>query len=93
MTIQHNDTPTHGVFFIEEFGEHLAEVTYTWVGTDKFIIDHTEVSEKLRNKGVGNKLIDAAVNFAREKNVKITPVCAFARALFTKKAEYKDVHA
>jgi len=37
------------------------------------IIEHTEVSEKLANKGVGKELV-AAVNYAREQNFKIRPL-------------------
>ncbi len=50
MEIQQEDNGKKGVFFIEENGEVVAEMTYVWSGEDKIIIDHTEVSEKLAGK-------------------------------------------
>ncbi len=53
MEIQQEDNGKKGVFFIEENGEVVAEMTYVWSGEDKIIIDHTGVSEKLGGKGIG----------------------------------------
>ena len=39
-------------------------MTYTWAEDDKLIIDHTEVRDSLRGKGVGHKLVAASVEFA-----------------------------
>lgn len=91
MNIQQNDNGKKGAFYIEQEGETLAEMTYVWAGAEKFIIDHTEVSERLAGKGAGKQLVAAAVNFAREKGVKIFPLCPFAHSVFDKVAEYKDV--
>jgi predicted GNAT family acetyltransferase len=66
-------------------------MTYTYAGSDKIIIDHTEVDDSLRGKGVGYKLVEASVNFARENNISILPLCPFAKAVFNKKSEYSDV--
>ncbi len=75
MFVQQDDDQKKGALFVEQDGERLAEMTYSWAGDDKFIIDHTDVSDSLRGQGVGRHLLDAAVNFAREKNVKIIPLC------------------
>ena len=45
-----------------------AEMTYTWAGKDRIIIDHTEVDDDLRGQGVGLQMVEAAVSFAREKH-------------------------
>jgi predicted GNAT family acetyltransferase len=67
-------------------------MTYTYAGKDKIIIDHTEVGEKLKGQGAGYALVDAAVVFMREKNIKVIPLCPFAAAVFKKKQDtYKDV--
>jgi predicted GNAT family acetyltransferase len=71
MEIQQEDNGKKGVFFIEENGEVVAEMTYVWSGEDKIIIDHTEVSEKLGGKGIGKQLVHKAVEMAREKHIKI----------------------
>lgn len=91
MIVQQRDNEHKGEFFVEQEGERLAEMTYSWAGTDKFIIDHTDVSETLRGQGVGRYLLDAAVQFARDRQVKIIPLCPFAKSVFQKDANIQDV--
>ena len=66
-------------------------MTYTWAGQNKFIIDHTEVSSNFKGLGIGKEMVYAAVNFARKNNLKILPLCPFAKAIFDKNNEIKDV--
>lgn len=91
MEIKHSDDGKKGSFFIEADGNKEGEMTYVWAGETKFIIDHTEVGEKLKGKNAGKQLLEQAVNFAREKKVKIMPLCPFAKAMFDKIPEYGDV--
>lgn len=92
MLIQHKENGSNGSFFVEEEEKQLAEMTYSLSGSDTMIIDHTEVDEVLKGKGVGNQLLNQAVAFAREKNLKIFPLCPFARSVFKKRhEEFKDV--
>lgn len=91
MIVQQRDNEHKGEFFVEQEGERLAEMTYSWAGTDKFIIDHTDVSDTLRGQGVGRYLLDAAVQFARDRQVKIIPLCPFAKSVFQKDASIRDV--
>ena len=91
MIVQQRDNEHKGEFFVEQEGERLAEMTYSWAGTDKFIIDHTDVSDTLRGQGVGRYLLDAAVQFARDRQVKIIPLCPFAKSVFQKDANLQDV--
>lgn len=91
MEIQHSNNSRNGVFFVEQDGERLAEMTYVWSGEDKFIIDHTEVSEKLKGLGVGKKLVVAAVEYARNNKYRIMPLCPFAKSVFDRTPEISDV--
>lgn len=92
MEIQQKDHANNGLFFVSYDGKILAKMTYVWAEMDKtIIINHTEVDEKLRGKGVGKQLIAKAVEFARKNEIKIVPLCPFAKAIFNKASEYKDV--
>lgn len=91
MEIQHEDNGSKGRFFIASEGKTLAEMTYTWAGTGKFIIDHTEVSDALRGQNAGKRMVMAAVEMAREKKVSIIPLCPFAHSVFKKTPEIQDV--
>jgi uncharacterized protein len=91
MEIQQKDDGKKGMFYIEQEADTLAEMTYVWAGNDKIIIDHTQVGASLVGKGIGKQLVHKAVEFAREKNIKIMPLCPFAKAVFDKVSDYQDV--
>ena len=79
------------MFFIEEEGRQLAEMTYLLSGTSSLIIDHTGVSSALKGRGVGRQLVRAVVDYARQRQLKILPLCPFAKAEFDKNPEFADV--
>ena len=66
-------------------------MTYTWAGTDKFIIDHTEVNPGFAGQSVGKKLVIAAVEYARENDLKIIPLCPCAKSVCDKTKDIHDV--
>ena len=91
MEIKQKDDGRKGTFFIEVDGKVEGEMTYVWAGEHQFIIDHTQVGDKLKGKSAGKQLVHRAVEFAREKHIKILPLCPFARAVFEKTPDYQDV--
>lgn len=92
FTTQVKEGEHKGAFVaIAEDGTQAGEMTYSWAGEDKFIIDHTEVEEAFGGMGVGKTIFEAAVAYAREKGVKIMPLCPFAAGMFKKSDVYKDV--
>lgn len=93
MLIQHKKVGTKGLFFVQQDGNILAEMTYSMPSAEKMIIDHTEVSDELRGQNVGYQLVHTAVEYARTHHLKIIPLCPFANAIFKKKPEYADVLA
>ncbi len=91
MLIQQKQEGSKGSFYVEESGTVLAEMTWSMTGTELMIIDHTEVSDELRGKNVGYRLVKAAVEYARVNHIKILPLCPFAKSVFDKKgAEFAD---
>lgn len=91
MEIQHNHNEKNGIFFIEDNGKQIASMRYVFAGPEKFIIEHTEVNPGYEGKGIGKLLVKAAVDFAREKGLKIIPLCPYANAVFKRTPEYSDV--
>lgn len=79
-----------GSFFIEIEGKQEAEMTFVFAGEDKIIIDHTGVNPGNEGKGLGKQLVAQAVTYAREKNIKIIPLCPFAKKVFDKTPEFQD---
>ena len=91
MLIQHRQKENKGMFYIEEDGAILAEMTYTNPDAGHMIIEHTEVDDELKGQNVGYSLVTHAVEYARVHNQKIIPVCSFAKAVFDKKPDLQDV--
>ena len=91
MEIKHRENAHKGSFYIEENNIILAEMTYSFAGADKMILDHTKVYDTLRGKGAGNMLVEAAINYSRKKNISIVPLCPFAKKVIEKTPAYRDV--
>jgi predicted GNAT family acetyltransferase len=91
MKIKRQEHGKRGAFFIEEDGEWIAEMTYAHEGLRKIVIDHTAVSKALKGKGIGKALVEAAVKYARGKNLLIKPVCPFAKKVLESSEDYEDV--
>lgn len=91
MHIQHDTAETKGSFYILREDKRIAEMTYSKAGSERIIIDHTEVSDEARGEGLGKKLVYEAVKFARENDLIILPLCPFARSVFSKNPEIRDV--
>lgn len=91
MEIQQTNDAKRGYFEATEDGKEAGKMTYTWAGDSKFIIDHTEVSPDFNGKGVGKKLLMTAVEYARTNDLKIIPLCPFAKSVFDKTPDIRDV--
>ena len=50
--IEREDNGKKGRFVIYENDEFAGEMTFTWAGKNKFIIDHTGVEEAFGGKGL-----------------------------------------
>ena len=82
---------TKGQFFVSVDGKQEGKMTFVFAGDDKIIIDHTEVNPGNNGKGFGKMMVMKAVEYARENNIKILPLCPFAKSVFDKTPEISDV--
>lgn len=93
MKVTHHNTDKNGWFKAMDGDNEAGVMTYTWAGNTKFIVDHTEVNPDYKGQGVGKLLFEKMVDFARQENYKVIPLCPFAKAMFDKTPENKDVRA
>ena len=91
MEIQLIEQGSKGISQAKEGSVIAGEMTYSIPGTDFIIIDHTEVNESYKGRGVGKQILMEVVEMARDKNLKILPLCPFAHAMFKKISEIRDV--
>ena len=79
-------------FYIGESSQNaLAEITFVPDGESKIIVNHTYVSESLRGQGIALKLVEKVIEYARQENIKIIPLCSYVEKVMTRNEEYKDV--
>ena len=81
----------NGFFYIEIDGRKQAKLTFVFNDDEKITINHTEVNEGNNGKGFGKMLIAKAVEYARENNLKIIPLCSFAKSVIDKTPEFQDI--
>lgn len=74
----------------EDNGTVNGEITWTQMA-DVMVVEHTFVNENMRNQGLAKKLVDRAVEYARENEYKIEPVCSYVATVFERYDEYEDV--
>jgi len=85
-------------FFIEDSGNVIGKIEFTPSGTDSngneiISVNHTEVNGEYSGQGLARQLVDRVVDYAREGNKKIVPVCSYVKNVFEKNEEFKDVVA
>ncbi|GAA0873210.1 GNAT family N-acetyltransferase [Gangjinia marincola] len=95
MTIEHKETDDRGIFYIKHDSTVISELTYIRDKDRKgvIVIDHTETKIPKEGRGYASKLVERAVEYAREKSLKIDPLCPFAEIKFEENDEYQDVRA
>ena len=80
-----------GKFILEDDNQQIGLMQYTFAGPQKMIIVHTEVDEAYEGKGLGLRLVKAGVEYAREHQMKILPICPFAKKIFSVTPAFADV--
>ncbi len=91
MKIDIKEKEHKGFAVAMENDKKAGSMTYSIAGENHIIIDHTDVANEFREKSLGKKLLYKIVEMAREKNIKITPLCPFANAMLQKNQDIQDV--
>jgi hypothetical protein len=83
------DNPSENRFETTVDG-HTAKVDYKL--EDKNItLTHTTVPEELQGRGLAGKLVQKSIESARERNLKVTPVCEVVIGYMKKRPETHDL--
>lgn len=91
IEITHTERGDKGIFSLLSSGQPAGELTYHHAGKGVIIIDHTGVPSSYGGLGYGKELVKAAVEYARQKELKVIAHCSFAQAIISKTPEYRDV--
>lgn len=78
-------------FTVEEEGSE-AFVEYAREG-DVLVIVHTIVPKEMGGRGIAGRLVEAALQHAREQGLKVRPDCSYAEAYMRKHPEHAGLLA
>lgn len=84
------DNPERHRFEIDLGDGSFAIAEYTQAA-GKIMFTHTGVPEGYEGKGIGTTLIRFALDAARERGLKVIPICPFFAAYMQKHAEVQDL--
>jgi predicted GNAT family acetyltransferase len=87
LTVRHNKGASR--FEIEADGK-VALLDYMWTGRN-ITYTHTEVPPELEGQGIGGKLARYALEFARDNDLKVIPVCPFVTGYLRRHPEYRPL--
>jgi uncharacterized protein len=73
-------------FVLRVDGERLGSLEFTRPDTGVMRIEYVEVDPRLRGSGFGRQLVEKAVAFANDANLKVVPVCSYARIVIQRDA-------
>lgn len=84
------DNPDRRRFEIDLGDGEFAFAEYT-LPAGKIMFTHTEVPPSHEGRGIGTILIEAGLAAARERGLKVIPICPFFAAYMQKHAEVQDL--
>ena len=58
---------------------------------DKIDLNHTFTHPALRGKGLAAHVVRAALEFAKENNMRVIPTCSYVQSFIAKNDEYKEL--
>jgi predicted GNAT family acetyltransferase len=90
ITLQLNER-NRGAFYYEENDQQLGEMEIGINGHD-LAVYHTEVKPEAEGKGIAKKLLESMVNYARQHQLKVIPLCPYVHAQFQRHPDlYNDI--
>jgi predicted GNAT family acetyltransferase len=78
-------------FYIGDEQNLIGEITFFENGNGQLVVDHTFVNPQYRGKNIGMILINAIVEYARNTNKLIIPVCPYVEKMFSRDSKFEDI--
>jgi uncharacterized protein len=91
MEIQLVENGSKGRFAAMDNGTEAGHITYSRAGETTLVLIHTEVMDSYRGQGIGKLILMHIVEVARKEGLRILPLCPFAKSVFERTEEIRDV--
>ena len=72
---------------------YIAFIDYILNNENIMFLTHTEVPKELEGKGIGRTLVQNSLEFLKENDYKLAPLCPFVAAYVKKNPEWKTILA
>ncbi len=80
-----------GAFYIKDGAAMIGEMVIQIQGSH-LTVYHTEVAAEAEGRGLAKKMLTAMVDYARDHQLQVVPLCPYVHAQFRRhEEEYKDV--
>jgi uncharacterized protein len=87
LEIVHNPTENRFETWIDG---NLSKLDY--IQDEKnFVITHVGVHPSLRGQGVAGRIVEASLAYAREKELRVVPMCSYAAAFIRRHPDYAEL--
>jgi hypothetical protein len=90
--IEVRDNPEKSRYELLEDGKLLGVADYRLMD-DKLAFPHTEIVPGRRNQGLGEQLVQGALDDVRRRGAKVVPMCWFVAEFLEEHPEYADLRA
>jgi len=87
IDIRHN----HGQHRFETTIDDLLSVIDYRVDGTNLTLPHVGVAKELEGRGIAGELTRTALDWVREKNYRVIPVCPYVQAWIKRHPEYQDL--
>ena len=84
LKIVHNETENRFETWIDD---QLSKLDYMQDG-DTIVMTHVGVHPEHRGQGVAGKLTEVALEYAREKSLRVIPMCSYVAAYIRRNPHY-----
>jgi len=87
LNVVHNENAKQFEITVDD---HVALAAYD-MEDGKIVFTHTEVPPELSGRGIANQLAKSALEYARDRKLKVLPQCAFIASYIKRHDEYADL--
>ncbi|HZG92381.1 MAG TPA: GNAT family N-acetyltransferase [Pseudonocardia sp.] len=86
------DLPEARRFEVLVDGERAGLAAYR-LRADRIVFLHTEIDDAHEGRGLGGVLVRAALDSARERGLRVVPICPFVKGWIERHPDYADLVA
>ena len=90
MELQVVDNPDMQRFEIRADGEIVGFIDYR-LRDGTMALLHTETEDRFRHEGVGGRLVQSSLDFARQRHLAVLPYCPFVQCWLADHPAYADL--